>query len=94
MNNKLTIEELTTLVVQSQAGNLNAYSKIVRNFQDMAVGYAYSIVGSFQLAVNRRGCAFRDADPASVPATVLAAIARAVPIGFPRRDPCGHARRW
>jgi len=61
MNNKLTIEELTTLVVQSQAGNLNAYSKIVRNFQDMAVGYAYSIVGSFQLAEDAAQEAFIDA---------------------------------
>jgi RNA polymerase sigma factor (sigma-70 family) len=61
MNKKLSIEELTTLVVQSQAGNLNAYSKIVRNFQDMAVGYAYSIVGSFQLAEDAAQEAFIDA---------------------------------
>ncbi|MBD2770867.1 sigma-70 family RNA polymerase sigma factor [Iningainema tapete] len=59
--NKLSIEELTTLVVQSQGGNLNAYSKIIRNFQDMAVGYGYSILGSFQLAEDAAQEAFIDA---------------------------------
>lgn len=61
MNKKLTIEELTTLVVQSQAGDLNAYSMIIRNFQDMAVGYGYSVLGNFQLAEDAAQEAFIDA---------------------------------
>lgn len=61
MNKKLTVEELTTLVVQSQAGDLNAYGTIIQNFQDMAVGYAYSVLGSFQLAEDAAQEAFIDA---------------------------------
>ena len=44
------MEELKTLVVQAQRGDLNAYGQIVRRFQNMAVGYAYSILGDFHLA--------------------------------------------
>ncbi|MBD2432293.1 MULTISPECIES: RNA polymerase sigma factor [Fischerella] len=61
MKKKLKPEELTQLVIQSQAGDLNAYSKIVRNFQDMAVGYSYSILGSFQLAEDAAQEAFIEA---------------------------------
>ena len=46
----MDIEELKTLVVRAQEGNLEAYSALVRRFQDMAVGYAYSLLGDFHLA--------------------------------------------
>jgi RNA polymerase sigma-70 factor (ECF subfamily) len=36
--------ELTALVVRAQAGDLDAFDMLVRRFQDMAVGYAYSIL--------------------------------------------------
>jgi RNA polymerase sigma factor (sigma-70 family) len=36
--------ELTSLVVRAQAGDLDAFDMLVRRFQDMAVGYAYSIL--------------------------------------------------
>ena len=38
-------QELTALVVRAQAGDLDAFDALVRRFQDMAVGYAYSILG-------------------------------------------------
>ena len=44
------MEELTTLIDRAQAGDLEAYSILVRRFQDMAAGYAYSLLGDFHLA--------------------------------------------
>ena len=44
------MEELNHLFVRAQEGDLDAYGQIVRLFQDMAVGYAYSILGDFHLA--------------------------------------------
>ena len=35
---------------RAQAGDLAAFGEIVRRFQDMAVGYAYSVLGDFDLA--------------------------------------------
>ena len=42
--------ELDHLFARAQAGDLDAYGQIVRRYQDMAVGYAYSILGDFHLA--------------------------------------------
>ena len=42
--------DLETLVVKAQSNDLDAYSSLVRQFQDMAVGYAFSILGDFHLA--------------------------------------------
>jgi len=44
------VEELASLVVRAQSGDRDAYGKIVRRFQDMACGYAFSILGDFHLA--------------------------------------------
>ena len=44
------MENLTSLIKRAQARNLDAFGRIVRRFQDMAVGYAYSILGDFHLA--------------------------------------------
>ena len=43
-------QELETLIVQAQSGDRNAFGAIVREFQGMAVGYAYSLIGDFGLA--------------------------------------------
>ena len=48
--NDRKIEELKIIVQQAQAGDTEAYSLLVRRFQDMAVGYSYSILGDFGLA--------------------------------------------
>lgn len=37
-------------VKKAQQGDLNAFDELVKHFRDMAVGYAYSILGDFQLA--------------------------------------------
>jgi RNA polymerase sigma factor (sigma-70 family) len=42
-----TIEELVT---SSRQGNLDAFGELVRRFQDMAVGYAYAILGDHNMA--------------------------------------------
>ena len=42
--------ELKDLIVRSQAGDLGAFNAVVRRFQDMAVGYAYSQLRDFHLA--------------------------------------------
>ena len=44
------MEELRSLVVRTQSGDVAAYGEIVRRFQDMAYGYAYAILGDFHLA--------------------------------------------
>ena len=44
------MEELKSLVARAQAGELDAFGQVVRRFQDMACGYAYSILGDFHLA--------------------------------------------
>ena len=44
------MDALKTLVIRAQTHDLDAYSALVRRFQDMAVGYAYSILGDFHLA--------------------------------------------
>ena len=47
---KTDARELATLIDRVCEGNLEAYGSIVRRFQDMAVGYAYSILGDFHMA--------------------------------------------
>jgi RNA polymerase sigma factor (sigma-70 family) len=42
------MEELTTLVKHARQGDSSAYEQVVRRFQDMAVGYAYSLMGDWQ----------------------------------------------
>ena len=44
------MEELISLIERTQAGDLDAFGTIVTRFQDMAVGYAYSILGDLHLA--------------------------------------------
>ena len=44
------MQELKSLVNRARDGDLDAFSAIVRRFQDMALGYAYSILGRFDLA--------------------------------------------
>ena len=42
--------DLDSLVDRARSGDLDAYESIVRRFQDMAVGYAYALLGDFHLA--------------------------------------------
>mgnify|MGYP006247020745 CR=1 FL=1 len=42
--------DLTTIIQRVQTGEPQAYSQIVHRFQDMAVGYSFSILGDFALA--------------------------------------------
>ena len=44
------MEELRSLVSCAAAGDVDAYGRLVRRFQDMAYGYAYSLLGDFHLA--------------------------------------------
>lgn len=55
------MEELRSLVVCAQAGDLDAYGEIVRRFQDMAYGYAYSLLGDFHIAEDAAQEAFIEA---------------------------------
>ena len=57
------MEELTSLISRAQAGDLDAYGRVVQRFQDMAVGYAYSILGDFHLAEDAVQEAFIEAYP-------------------------------
>ncbi|MBI1928262.1 GNAT family N-acetyltransferase [Candidatus Poribacteria bacterium] len=44
------MQELESLVNAAKTGDLSAYGTMVQRFQDMGVGYAYSILGDFHLA--------------------------------------------
>lgn len=44
------MKELTQLIADTLDGDLDAFGQIVRRFQDMSYGYAYSILGDFHLA--------------------------------------------
>ncbi len=44
------MQEVTALVEGVQAGDRDAFAALVRRFQDMAVGYGYSLLGDHQLA--------------------------------------------
>ena len=52
---------LESLILRSREGDENAYGVIVRRFQDMAVGYGYSILRDFQLAEDAAQEAFLEA---------------------------------
>ena len=60
MTQKLRQETLT-LVTKAQQGDRLAFSQIVRQFQDLAVGYAYSILRNFPLAEEAAQEAFIEA---------------------------------
>jgi len=55
------VTELESLIKRTLAGELEAFGLIVRRFQDMAYGYAYSILGDFHLAQDAAQEAFIDA---------------------------------
>ena len=44
------VDDLTSLVGAAWGGDLGAYDQLVRRYQDMSVGYAYSQLGDFHLA--------------------------------------------
>ena len=53
--------DLTTLVQRTLRGDVVAYGDLVRRFQDMAVGYAYTLLGDFHLAEDAAQEAFLQA---------------------------------
>jgi len=58
---KVDKEELGALVEQARAGDLDAFGQIVRRFQDMAHGYAFSYLSDFHRAEDVAQEAFIDA---------------------------------
>jgi DNA-directed RNA polymerase specialized sigma24 family protein len=56
-----SVEELTRWVIDAKAGDPEAYGAIVRRVQDMAVAYAYAILGDFHLAQDAAQEAFLEA---------------------------------
>jgi RNA polymerase sigma factor (sigma-70 family) len=68
--------ELRAAIVAAQGGDIDAFARIVRQFQDMAFGYAYAILGEFHLAEDAAQEAFVEAyrrlgslrDPGAFPA--------------------------
>jgi len=57
----MTTSDLLKTIEKSIDGDLDAFALLVERFQDMAVGYAYSILGDFQLAEDAAQEAFFDA---------------------------------
>lgn len=87
------MEELKPLVVRAQSGSVDAFSLLVHRFQDMAVGYAYTLLHDFHLA--------EDAAPdharqlrwlRTQAAAYLREIADSLPAAS--RGPLGEAAGW
>jgi RNA polymerase sigma factor (sigma-70 family) len=57
----MSIVSLESLVIRARDGDADAYGVIVRRFQDMAVGYGYSILRDFQSAEDAAQEAFLEA---------------------------------
>jgi RNA polymerase sigma factor (sigma-70 family) len=55
------MDEIKQLVTRAQGGDTDAYGELVRRFQDMAYGYAYSVVGDWKLAQDATQEAFIEA---------------------------------
>ena len=56
------MSELKELVVRAKAKDEDSYSEIVRRFQDMAYGYAYSMLGDHSQAEDAAQQAFDQAN--------------------------------
>ncbi len=52
------MQDLKAVVLRARAGDCNAYEDLVRRFQDMAVGYAYALLGDWQEAEDAAQDAF------------------------------------
>ena len=57
------MEQLRGFLDQAKAGDLDGFTSLVERFQDMAVGYSYSILGDFHLAEDAAQEAFLEAYP-------------------------------
>jgi RNA polymerase sigma factor (sigma-70 family) len=55
------MDDLKVMIESARVGDVNAYGMIVRRFQDMAAGYAYSLLHDFQLAEDAAQEAFVEA---------------------------------
>src|ERR1043165_5685344 len=55
------MDSLATLIGRIRSGDEDAYAAMVARFQDMAVGYAYSLLKDFQLAEDAAQEAFFEA---------------------------------
>lgn len=55
------MQELSPLVQEACSGDLEAFGQLVQRFQDMAYGYAYSILGDFHFAQDAAQEAFVEA---------------------------------
>ena len=55
------MDDLNDLLARAQGGDLDATGELVRRFQDMAVGYAYSLLDDFHLSEDAAQAAFIEA---------------------------------
>ena len=55
------MQDLRLALEQAKGGDPRAFAVVVERFQDMAVGYAYSVLGDFHLAQDAAQEAFIDA---------------------------------
>jgi DNA-directed RNA polymerase specialized sigma24 family protein len=55
------VESIASLVEDARSGDLAAFARLIRRFQAMAYGYAYSSLGDFSLAEDAAQGAFVEA---------------------------------
>src|SRR5262245_28718772 len=56
------MENLAALIIRVRDGDAEAFSLVVQRFQDMAVGYSYSLLRDMSLAEDAAQAAFLEAD--------------------------------
>jgi RNA polymerase sigma factor (sigma-70 family) len=55
------MDEVSSIVSRAQTGDMDAFRDLVRRFQNLAYGYAFSLLGDFHLAEDAAQEAFIDA---------------------------------
>ena len=97
------MEELTILINRTLHGDLKAYGDLGGRFQDMALGYAYSLLGDFHLAEDAAQEAFirayldlaKLAEPAAFRAGSAAlSSSTAIASAGARANPWSRWTRW
>lgn len=100
------MDSIVALILRARQGDADAYGLLVRCFQDMAVGYGYSILGDFQFAEDATQEAFLEAyrdlpklrEPAAFPGwfrrIVFKQCDRMIPGKSPDTIPLEMAEGW
>ena len=75
------MDDLKSTVLSAQQGDAAAYGTLVARFQDMAYGYAYALLGDFELAQDAAQEAFIEGYRCSTLSTNIENLKSSISIG-------------